>query len=273
MNKNKQSLHQIRCHPSIMKVGTLDESLHTSTLSKSTCRISTCHSSSSLDRSVSFHKVKIREYDMSIGDNPSCRLGPPVGITWNYKKEVATDLDVHENERGERRGLRELLITTSDRYDIIKESGVSSREIANTVRKVNRAKTRRVQTVNNASGFSRIEEGFESALRKVKRIMFRRNRDRTWWANWKTDHEDILNVSTHNGNINGIIHSHHNLDRISSEHEDEVMSEISSVSSGDALSSVAHVIKSIIIYEEEDSSIVVSNETCNLNSIDPVLSS
>lgn len=31
-------------------------------------------------RNVSFHSVDVREYDRTIGDNPSCRSGPPVSV-------------------------------------------------------------------------------------------------------------------------------------------------------------------------------------------------
>lgn len=35
-------------------------------------------SSTNMRRNVSFHSVDVREYDRTIGDNPSCRSGPPV---------------------------------------------------------------------------------------------------------------------------------------------------------------------------------------------------
>jgi hypothetical protein len=44
---------------------------------------STCSSNSNKNNklrrnSVSFHSVDVREYDRTVGDNPSCRSGPPV---------------------------------------------------------------------------------------------------------------------------------------------------------------------------------------------------
>lgn len=51
---------------------------------------STCSSSSNKNKlrrnSVSFHLVDVREYDRTVGDNPSCRSGPPVS-THCYIKE------------------------------------------------------------------------------------------------------------------------------------------------------------------------------------------
>ena len=52
---------------------------------------STCSSSSNKNNklrrnSVSFHSVDVREYDRTVGDNPSCRSGPPVSTFCYIKK-------------------------------------------------------------------------------------------------------------------------------------------------------------------------------------------
>lgn len=54
-----------------------------------------------MQRSVSFHSVDIREYDRTIGDNPSCRSGPPLSLDWSYSKkyEQPKCLDEYEKER------------------------------------------------------------------------------------------------------------------------------------------------------------------------------
>jgi len=54
-----------------------------------------------MNRSVSFHSVDVREYDRTIGDNPSCRSGPPVSLDWSYSKkyEQPKALDEYERER------------------------------------------------------------------------------------------------------------------------------------------------------------------------------
>jgi len=253
-----------------MKVISLDESLHHSNISKSTCRLSSCNSSSALDRSVSFHNVEIREYNMTIGDNPSARMGPPVGISWEHRNEVSMPLNDYEDGRGERRTQQEMIITKERKYDIIKESGVPNREIASTVRKTNKIKNQRMQTVNNATSFSKFEEAFESAMRKGKRFLLRRNSDSKWWAKWKEDNQDLLDVSVHNGKMNRLIDSNHALSRISSERSpsDEEMSEISTISSAGFVSVKSHI-KPIIISEEEENDLIPSV----VSSYAPVLTS
>ena len=54
-----------------------------------------------MKRSVSFVSVDVREYDRTIGDNPSCRSGPPLSLDWSYSKkyEHPKALDEYELER------------------------------------------------------------------------------------------------------------------------------------------------------------------------------
>ena len=247
--------YEIKCRPSIMKVPTLSDSLsnHHSAKSKSTYVSNS--STTEMDRSISFHSVKIREYDMTLGDNPASRMGPPVSIGWDHSPELVIKLDDYENERGERRSMQEMFLPRGRKYDIIKEAGVSNKQIARTVRNINKIKNQRMQTANNAPKFAKLEEGFESLLRKIKRFLLRRKSDRKWWAKWKKDNEDLLDLSTHNGRLNRVIPSNHSLERISSERSsNEDMSEISTMSSGIGPNSVISNtgIKHITCEEEGD---------------------
>mmetsp|Transcript_1108 Transcript_1108/g.1512 ORF Transcript_1108/g.1512 Transcript_1108/m.1512 type:complete len:257 (-) Transcript_1108:38-808(-) len=66
-----------------------------SSSSSSTTTSSTSSSISSLtDRSVKFDKVIIREYDVTVGDNPSCSGGVPISLSYEYNphhKEISID--------------------------------------------------------------------------------------------------------------------------------------------------------------------------------------
>lgn len=53
---------------SVMRVSSLDESLHKKGLTKNPKRPS----------GIVFHEIRIREYARALGDNPSCSAGPPV---------------------------------------------------------------------------------------------------------------------------------------------------------------------------------------------------
>lgn len=47
-------------------------------------------------RSVNFGSVSTREYDRIVGDNPSCRSGPPLGLGWNYSSCEEISIDSHQ---------------------------------------------------------------------------------------------------------------------------------------------------------------------------------
>ena len=55
---------------SIMKRRTLDESLHSAYGSEDGVMRG--------KNSIQFDKINIREYSMTVGDNPSCSSGPPI---------------------------------------------------------------------------------------------------------------------------------------------------------------------------------------------------
>ena len=69
---------------SIMRVASLDESLHNFDISRS--RGGRVNSSVEVlptlketdSRNVIFDAIRIREYERSLGDNPSCSTGPPI---------------------------------------------------------------------------------------------------------------------------------------------------------------------------------------------------
>eukprot|EP01082_Thalassiosira_pseudonana_P003336 g3571.t1 g3571 contig12:2345064-2346452(+) len=63
-------------------------------------------SSSKMRRNVSFNSVAVREYDRTIGDNPSCRSGPPLSLDWSYSKASERNLDAYEEERSTQRAGR-----------------------------------------------------------------------------------------------------------------------------------------------------------------------
>jgi hypothetical protein len=52
-------------------------------------------------KSVSFApKLRIREFPIILGDNPSATVGPPICIDWEPQGESTANLDVYEYLRG-----------------------------------------------------------------------------------------------------------------------------------------------------------------------------
>ena len=65
--------------------------------------------------SVSFSTVEVREYNQTLGDNPSVRFGPPIQLDWDYTlaNDVPEDLDLYEARRGPRRRKHKYLGTSN----------------------------------------------------------------------------------------------------------------------------------------------------------------
>jgi hypothetical protein len=59
----------------VMRVVTLDESLHTKDISRKGKK---AKEGSTIKRSLSYNEVQIREYERVVGDNPSVSSGPPI---------------------------------------------------------------------------------------------------------------------------------------------------------------------------------------------------
>ncbi len=96
------------------------------------CVSSSVSCSSSLRKSVRFENVEIREYDVVLGDNPSCSNGPPISLGWGYDgdQQVHLPLDTFEQYRdGKRRALHEMKVPGYMRHVILREWNVPNREI------------------------------------------------------------------------------------------------------------------------------------------------
>ena len=131
----------------------------------------TSHDSSrSSCREVTFETITVRRYPMEMGDHPSCSLGAPVSLAWDYIEEEPVDIDIYECERGRRRPLGLLILSYYRRRDILRNAGYSDQEIQSVSKKV--AKTQRQRGVTRFfAPASRLEHIAASAGRKIKRMV------------------------------------------------------------------------------------------------------
>jgi hypothetical protein len=81
--------------------------------------------SSKKKTAVSFSNVRIREYPIIIGDNPSILIGIPITIDWTHVREIDCSIDEYEAQKLERRTIVELRIPSKIRDDMLKEQGFS----------------------------------------------------------------------------------------------------------------------------------------------------
>ena len=148
----------------------------------------------SLKKQVSFSHLQIRTYETILGDNPSCTGGPSLSIGWRYNPEhFNSTVDEYEHKQdnfygGE--GLRpqdiDLVLHRSERESILLKTGYTRQDLAEAVRKLNKAKNRRRQTVHNLSApVMFFEEKAESFKRSAGRLFLNRQRTRHMYEDWK----------------------------------------------------------------------------------------
>lgn len=125
---------------------------------------------------VSFQTVNVREYDRTLGDNPSCMSGPPISLDWSYSKTTALPIDEYETNRTPRRNSQPLRMNKFKREKMLKSKlGYSEEEIENA--KKEKKKVQRSRSVTQfVSPFWRIEHACQSVKRKLGR---RSNKDNT----------------------------------------------------------------------------------------------
>jgi len=166
---------------SIMRVASLDESLHNFDISRS--RGGRVNSSVEVlptlketdSRNVIFDAIRIREYERSLGDNPSCSTGPPISLGWKYQECTTVSLDKFESFRGPRRSQFEMLIPRDKRQEmLVREWNTPPQQCARAVRENMKTKSQRRRTIENL-GFEKFDTALESARRKIVRtVMFQK---------------------------------------------------------------------------------------------------
>jgi len=70
------------------------------------------------ERHVSFTALSIREYDLILGDNPSCTEGPPLSLSWQHGDEFVLDINDYELVRKPRRTMAQLKMSSDLRREI-----------------------------------------------------------------------------------------------------------------------------------------------------------
>jgi hypothetical protein len=126
---------------------------------------------SNIRKSVGFRNIEIREYEIDIGDNPSVKDGPPLSLGWKYEKEKIIDLEEFETLKGPSRPRNEMRVPRNQREWLIRASGVTNKEIKNSIRDVNITKKGRMNTATSSDAKEKTLEVLESAGRKFRRFV------------------------------------------------------------------------------------------------------
>lgn len=123
------------------------------------------------DLSVQFDIVEMREFNRTVGDNPSVSRGVPIALGWNYNPTpIIKSVDEYEMFREPRRSKNDLALPPTKRADILNvEWGVPIRELQQTITETNQIRCQRWQTANQDPIQQRRDELYETAKRRLGR--------------------------------------------------------------------------------------------------------
>ena len=116
---------------------------------------------------VKFAKVNVREYSVSLSQNPSCSEGPPIELGWDYREPPPVCLYQYEEERQphRRRNLHDLILSDTIRRKMLLET-YTQEEITDAIRQVETLKRQRVMTYMMLPA-SALDEAAEELYRYV----------------------------------------------------------------------------------------------------------
>jgi hypothetical protein len=109
---------------------------------------------------VRFQMVEIREYNIIVGDNPSCSSGPPISLGWEYdQKQQNISLDIYEQHRGgNRRTSCQMKIPASLRRETLREWNISTSEIIKAQTECHALRKQRLQTMKKLQRHANIKK-------------------------------------------------------------------------------------------------------------------
>lgn len=121
--------------------------------------------------SVTFGVISIREYERTVGDNPSVTSGPPISIGWSYMPSFEAAVDEYETSRPCRRTKREFYLPSDLRKDLLlNEWGYSVEEVRRAKREATYIQYHREKSAYQGLLSEKAQELAESTRRKVNRL-------------------------------------------------------------------------------------------------------
>jgi hypothetical protein len=163
LNEEERGLEKI---PSILK----RERQFSTASTDSSSGSSSCDLSESFDgtsqKGVRFESIKVREYNMILGDNPSCCYGPPVTMEWQYDETGELSIDEYEECRPPRRKTYQMALGSRRRTNYLLESGDYTpdeiQKVEKDIRKIQRQRGRTKMMLP----FSKVQEVAEKIKRR-----------------------------------------------------------------------------------------------------------
>lgn len=128
-------------------------------------------------RKVSFSDVHMRRYPVILGDNPSCELGPPVTVGWDYETMPAMNILDFERLRNHQRrsNIKHLILSYNQRVELMGRIGVTDEERRKVEKEVGKIRRQRTVTGVWSELAGPFEKVADSTSKRVKRVFKRQN--------------------------------------------------------------------------------------------------
>jgi hypothetical protein len=127
------------------------------TMETAVCNKLTLSKSNEETAKVSFSHVELRDYEIKLGNSPSCTSGPPVELGWCYNKVCPVKIDTYEDiRRGQRRDRAEMIMPSHYRKEKLMEFGYSSRDISEMMAKLTLEKKKLNKSTSGIKSLSKL---------------------------------------------------------------------------------------------------------------------
>eukprot|EP00547_Thalassionema_nitzschioides_P016827 CAMPEP_0194239352 /NCGR_PEP_ID=MMETSP0158-20130606/5843_1 /TAXON_ID=33649 /ORGANISM="Thalassionema nitzschioides, Strain L26-B" /LENGTH=335 /DNA_ID=CAMNT_0038973807 /DNA_START=372 /DNA_END=1379 /DNA_ORIENTATION=- len=129
---------------------------------------------------------------MTLGDNPSVTLGPPLTIEWEHFDSLTTSLDDYELKRGPSRNRASYKIPYILREQILRYVGFGRAELHEASIEIAETKRGRLSSAHQPVIKELMEKGTQSIQRKLKRWIHRTPSDRVLYDKWIDELDGII---------------------------------------------------------------------------------
>jgi len=143
--------------------------------------------------SVSFDKVKIREYVRCLGNNPATTKGPPLSIGWEYREAGEFDVEEYEDAtQNTRRSKEEILVPSKTREEMLSVgeiNGPTREEMKEVMDEIRLERSRRQMTVamQEYEAYAIVWEFLRRRWRRLRSGVSKKEEEKLLWKNARSE--------------------------------------------------------------------------------------
>jgi len=138
---------------------------------------------------IKWSTLEIREYATQLDTNPSVSSGPAVALSWSYNVSPRVMIEKYEELRPPRRKMREMRVPASEREARLLASGVSRREIEQSIKSIKEAQKKRKKAIGqmkNDTAYEKIEVAKRRPLKILGREKSQKKEEEDLWDSAQT---------------------------------------------------------------------------------------